>query len=185
MARSRIDTLRSAWVRNQGGACTSAAVLAGLGSLGALGLPELGAASLLLGAAAPYGAPGLLDYVSWPGRRAPLDVRIEGLAAAHGLSVRSSSGVIPPGWPLQPPADGVLVVHLAWGQEAPGRYGTWGWHPLRPATYSTGGHSVVLVETAGSSWVVLDPNIPEPQRWPRPGWATARTLILRNPPALS
>jgi hypothetical protein len=180
-----IDTLRSAWVRNQGGACTSAAVLAGLGALGASGLPDLAGASVALGARAAYGAPALLDYVSWPGRRAPLDLRIEALAAEHGLSVRSSSAVLPPGWPLHPPADGVLVVHLAWGQEAPGRYGSWGWHPLRPATYSTGGHSVVLAEIHGPGWVVLDPNLPEPQRWPRPGWATARTLILPKKSDLS
>jgi hypothetical protein len=158
-------------------------VLAGLGALGAAGLPDLGAASVLLGAPFAFGAPGLLDYVSWPGRRAPLDVRIEALASAHGLRVRSSSSVLPPGWPLRPPeaGAGVLVVHLAWGQEAPGRYGTWGWNPLRPASYSTGGHSVVLVETRGPEWVVLDPNLPEVQVWPRPGWATARTLILRQP----
>ena len=179
MASSFSDTLRSAWVRNQGGACTSAAVLAGLGALGAVGLPSLGDCSVLLGAPVPFGAPGLLDYVSWPGRRAPLDLRIEALALSHKLRVRSSSSVLAPGWPLHPPPDGVLVVHLAWGQEAPGRYGTWGWHPLRPATYSTGGHSVVLAETRGPQWVVLDPNLSEPQVWPRPGWATARTLIER------
>ena len=179
MARTIIDTLKSAWVRNQGGACTSAAVLAGLGALGASGLPDLGEGSVLLGAGAEFGAPPLLDYVSWPGRQAPLDFRIESLAAAHGLRVRSSSSVVPPGWPLHPPVDGILVVHLAYGQEGAGRYGTWGWHPLRPATYSTGGHSVVLIETHGPEWLVLDPNLPEPQRWPRPGWATARTLILR------
>jgi hypothetical protein len=170
--------LSSAWVRNQGGACTSACVLIALGALGARRLPELGAATLALGAAAAYGAPGLLDYVSLPGRRAPLDLVIESLASTHGVSVRSRSSLLPPGWPLRPPSRGVLVLHLAWGQEAPGRYGTWGWHPLRPATYSTGGHSVVLAEVRGREWLVVDPNHAEPQVWPRPGWATARTLIL-------
>ena len=181
MASPLIDTLKSAWVRNQGGACTSAAVLAGLGALGAAGLPDLGSGSVLLGAGVPFGAPALLDYISWPGRLAPLDVRIEALARAHGLRVWSRSGVVLPGRPLHPPAGGVLVVHMAWGQEGPGRYGTWGWHPLRPATYAMGGHSVVLVETHGPEWLVLDPNLPELQRWPRPGWATAKTLILRAP----
>jgi hypothetical protein len=154
-------------------------VLAGLGALGAGGLPDLGAASVLLGAPFAFGAPGLLDYVSWPGRRAPLDVRIEALATVHGLRVRSSSSVLPPGWPLHPPAAGagVLVVHLAWGQEAPGRYGTWGWNPLRPATYSTGGHSVLLAEALSGRWLVLDPNHPGLQRWPRPGFAVTATRI--------
>jgi hypothetical protein len=169
--------LSSAWVRNQGGACTSACVLIGLGALGARDLPDLGAATLALGASTAYGAPGLFDYVSLPGRRAPLDPAVEALAAAGGAAVRSSSALLPPGWPLRPPVFGVLIVHLAWGQEAPGRYGTWGWHPLRPSTYSTGGHSVVLAETRGREWLVVDPNHPEPQLWPRPGWATARTLI--------
>jgi hypothetical protein len=176
-----VDTLRSAWIPNQGGGCTTAAVLAGLGALGARNLPELGDATMLLGASAPYGAPALLDYVRLPRRRAPLDLKIEQLGRAHGLEVRSRSSVVLPGWPLRPPLDGVLVVHLAWGQEAPGRYGTWGWNPLRPATYNTGGHSVVLAETHGQEWLVVDPNHPEPQLWPRPGLATARTLLSVRP----
>ena len=181
MASPLIDTLKSAWVRNQGGACTSAAVLAGLGALGARGLPGIGAATLELGAAYEFGAPALMDYVTLPGRRAPLDVRIERLAARCALAVRSHSGLVARGRRVRPAPGEALIVNLAWGQEAPGRYGTWGWHPLRPATYSTGGHSVVLVETHGPEWLVLDPNLPELQRWPRPGWATAKTLILRAP----
>ena len=152
-------------------------MLTALGAMGASGLPELGPASLALGAASPFGAPGLLDYASWPGRRAPLDARIEALAADHGLAVSSASGITLPGLALEPPAEGVLIVHLAWGQEYPGHYGTWGWHPLRPASYSTGGHSVVLAEAAREGWTVIDPNHPEPQHWPRPGLATARTTI--------
>jgi hypothetical protein len=168
-------------VQNRGGACTTASVLAALGALGARRLPELGEATLLLGASSAYGAPALLDYVSLPGRRAPLDLRIERLGHAHGLEVRSRSSVVLPGWPLRPPTDGALVVHLAWGQEAPGRYGSWGWNPFRPATYNTGGHSVVLAEADGRGWLVLDPNHPEPQLWPRPGLATARTLLSARP----
>ncbi|HLQ60540.1 MAG TPA: hypothetical protein VK131_01620 [Candidatus Acidoferrales bacterium] len=165
-----------AWVRNQDAACTSACVLAALGALGARDLPDLGAASLALGAARAYGAPGLRDYVAWPGRRAQLDLHIEALARAHGLEVSSDSALALPGWPLRPRPGEALIVHLAWGQEAPGRYGAWGWNPLRPATYSTGGHSVVLVEVDGG-WTTLDPNLPDLQAWPRPGLATARTRI--------
>ena len=181
MAAPFVDALSAARVANQGGACTTAAVLTALGALGAGELPDLERATILLGASRPFGAPGLLDYVSWPGRRAPLDLRIEALAEAHRLRVRAWSGITVPGARLSPPREGALIVHLAWGQEAPGRYGTWGWHPLRPATYSTGGHSVVLAETGPEGWVVLDPNYAEPQTWPRPGLATARTVILATP----
>lgn len=173
-----IDELEAAWVPNQGAACTTASVLAGLGALGARDLPALGPATLALGAAAAFGAPGLLDYVSWPGRRAPLDVRVEALAAGRGFPVRSRSGLVLPGRRLRPSPDEVLVVNLAWGQEAPGRYGSWGWHPLRPATYWTGGHSVVLAGlTPANGWVVLDPNHQGLQRWPRPGLAVTVTRL--------
>src|SRR2546421_3983624 len=139
-----VEALEAAWVPNRGGACTTASVLAGLGALGARDLPELGAATLALGASAALGAPALMDYVSLPGRRAPLDRRVEALAAAHGLRVRSRSGLVAP-FPAQRPAAGeALVVNLAWGQEGPGVYGTWGWHPLRPRTYASGGHRRVL-----------------------------------------
>ncbi len=180
----RLDGLVSAWVPNRGGACTTASVLAGLGALGASDLPALGPATLALGAAGPYGAPALLDYVSWPGRRAPLDRRIEALGAGRGFPVRSRSGLVVPGWPARPREDELLVVNLAWGQEAPGRYGSWGWHPLRPSTYSTGGHSVVLGEVReGGGWTVLDPNHEGLQLWPRPGLAvTVTRLGLPAPP---
>ena len=168
--------LEESWVQNQGAACTSACVLAALGALGASGLPDLATASRYL-AGTPFAAPALLDYITLPGRVAPLDVRIESLARGHGINVNARSEVVVPGWPLAPVGDEVLIVHLAWGQEAPARYGTWGWNPLLPSTYSTGGHSVVLVAVNGSDWTVLDPNRPKLQDWPRPGIATARTSI--------
>lgn len=168
--------LEKSWVRNQGAACTSAALVAALGALGARDLPDLATATRVL-AGAEYAAPALLDYVSWPGRRAPLDVRLEALALEHGLSLRAKTGAVLPFWPLRPPPLGMLVVHLAWGQEAPGHYGSWGWRPLVPASYSYGGHSVVLAAVEGDCWRVLDPNHPGIQNWPRPGVATARTLI--------
>jgi hypothetical protein len=173
--------LASAREPNQGAACTTAAVLTGLRALGAVGLPPLGSAALELGARVPAGAPGLLDYVGVPGmRRAPLDARIEELAARHGLAVRSRTGpVLPvPASRLRPAPGEVLIAHLAWGQEAPGRRGAWGWHPLRPSTYTVGGHSVVVaaVERDGS-WVVVDSNHAEVQRWARPGVALTVTRL--------
>jgi hypothetical protein len=168
--------LEKSWIQNQGAACTSACVLAGLGALGAQDLPDLATASTFL-AGQPNGAPGLLDYVTLPIRRAPLDLRIEQLAAQHGITVSSTSEVVLPGLRQVPGEAEVLIVHLAYGQEAPGRYGSWGWNPLKPATYSTGGHSVVLAALDGDGWTVLDPNRPGLQNWPRPGIATARTRL--------
>ena len=168
--------LEKSWVQNQGAACTSACALAGLGALGVPGLPDLATGSALLAGHA-FGAPALLDYVTLPNRRAPLDLRIEKLAAEHGIAVRSLSEVVVPGRTVRPAEGEVLIVHLAYGQEAPGRYGSWGWHPLRPLTYSTGGHSVVLAALDGSGWTVLDPNRPGLQTWPRPGIATAKTRL--------
>jgi hypothetical protein len=173
-----LDRLEAAWVANQGAACTTASVLIALGALGARGLPDLGTASVRLGASEPFGAPGLLDYVGLPGRRALLDLRVERLAAAAGLPVRSRSGPVARGWHMRPAPGEALVVNLAWGQEHPGRYGTWGWHPLRPRTYATGGHSVVLAAREPSGgWVVVDPNHRGVQRWPRPGLAVTVTRI--------
>jgi len=172
------------WVPNQGAACTTAAVLAALGSLGARGLPGLEAATLELGASEAFGAPALMDYVTLPGRRAPLDLRIERLASRCGLAVRSRSGLVARGRRVRPAPNQALVVNLAWGQEQPHHYGTWGWHPMRPRTYTTGGHSVLLtaVEPEGS-WVVLDPNHRGLQRWPRPGLAVTTTRIRPLPAA--
>lgn len=172
------EALEAAWVPNRGGACTTASILAALGALGAHDLPELGQATLRLGAREPYGPPALMDYVGLPGRRAPLDLLIEALAREHGLPVRSSSGLSVPRPRLRRRESEALVVNLGWGQEARGRYGTWGWHALRPATYTVGGHSVVLLERASDGgWVVLDPNHEGVQRWPRPGWAVTVTRI--------
>jgi hypothetical protein len=173
--------LASAREPNHGAACTTAAVLTGLRALGAEGLPPLHSAAVELGARVPAGAPGLLDYVGVAGvRRAPLDARIEALAARHGLAVRCRTGpVLPvPASRLRPAPGEVLIAHLAWGQEAPGRRGAWGWHPLRPSTYMVGGHSVVVaaVERDGS-WVVVDSNHPEVQRWARPGIALTATRL--------
>jgi hypothetical protein len=173
------DVLAAAWIPNRGAACTSAAVLAALGALGARGLPELAEATLALGAREPLGAPALMDYVSLPGRRAPLDLRIERLAERHGLPVRSRSGLVRPGASVEAAEGELVVANLAWGQERPGHYGTWGWNPLRPATYRTGGHSVLLAEVTPAGWLVVDPNHPGLQRWPRPGLAVTATRIER------
>lgn len=170
--------LEQGWVENRGAACTTAAVLAGLAALGAPNLPDLATATRLI-AGREYGAPDLLDYISWPGRRAPLDQRVEAMAAGAGLAVRCRSAAVLPGVPLHPRPAAILVAHLAYGQEAAGRYGTWGWHPIRPSTYATGGHSVILAATTDAGWTVLDPNFPTLQRWPRPGLATAVTRLER------
>jgi hypothetical protein len=164
-----------------GASCTTASVLTALRLLGAAEVPALAEATIALGAARAFGAPALLDYVSLPGRRAPLDLRIEELAGRLGLPVRSRTGLVIPAVPLRPVPGEVLVTNLAWGQEGPGRRGAWGWHPLRPATYSTGGHSVVLaaVDPEGV-WVVVDPNHAGVQRWPRPGVAITATRIRRR-----
>lgn len=174
--------LEKSWIQNQGAACTSVCALASLGALGAQDLPDLATGSAFL-AGQPYNAPGLLDYVSLPGRRAPLDQRIEQLGAEHGITVRCTSELVVPGWPQRPIDGEVLIVHLAYGQEAPGRYGTWGWNLFRPASYMTGGHSVVLAALDGNGWTVLDPNRPGLQNWPRPGIATARTRLRLMIPA--
>lgn len=172
--------LEDSWVQNRGAACTSACVLAGLGAMGATGLPDLAAASGFL-AGAEYAAPGLFDYVSLPGRRAALDVKVESLARDHGLALSCHTSIVFPGSTQSPNPDEVLIVHLVYGQEAPERYGTWGWNPLVPTSYSTGGHSVVLAALDGPGWTVLDPNRPALQSWPRPGIATAHTRLALLP----
>jgi hypothetical protein len=180
VARSPLELAEAAWVPNQGASCTTASVLAALGILGARDLPELGAATLALGARSAYGSPALTDYVNLPGRVRALDRRIEALAASRGLPVRSATSLTLPGWTPRLGAGEAVVANLAWGQERPGVYGTWGWHPLRPASYSTGGHSVVLLESAGGAWTVLDPNHQGVQRWPRQGLALTVTRIRRS-----
>jgi hypothetical protein len=172
------------WVRNQGAACTSACVLIALGILGVPGLPPLGEATRLLGAAADFGAPAVLDYVSLPGRRAPLDLRVERLAAERGVGIRSRTGLVPPRWTARAAPGEVLVAHLLYGQEAPGRYGFWGFRLLERASWGSGGHSVVVLGAGPGGWSVLDPNLPGAQRWSRPGVAVTATRLKRAlPPA--
>jgi hypothetical protein len=171
------EVLVAAWVPNQGGACTSASILAALGALGARRLPELSEATLALGAHEPLGAPVLLDYVGLAGRPAPLDRRVERLAARHGLPVRCRTTLAVPWSPLEVGEGELVVANLAWGQERPGHYGSFGWNPLKPATYSTGGHSVLLASAAADGWLVLDPNHAGLQHWPRPGLAVTVTRI--------
>jgi hypothetical protein len=175
------EVLTAAWVPNRGGACTTASVLAALGALGARDLPDLEDATIQLGAQEPLGAPALLDYVALPGRPAPLDGRVEDLAAGHGLRVRSRSGLVLPLAPLEVQDPEMLVANLAWGQERPGHYGSWGWQPLVPGTYTTGGHSVLVVSTGPEGWLVLDSNHEGLQTWPRPGLAITTTRITPLP----
>lgn len=168
----------NSWVQNRGAACTSASLLIGLGLLGVPGLPSLGEACRLFGAPVDFGAPALLDYVGLPGRRAPLDVRVEAVAAARGRAVRSRTGIVLPYPPPRPRSAEVLVVHLLYGQERPGAYGYWGFRLLDRRTWDTGGHSVVLLGTdERGGWRVLDPNWPGVQEWPRPGVAVTVTRL--------
>lgn len=169
--------LEAARVENVGPSCTSASVLTGLRLLGLGTRPDLEEATLAL-TGASYVAPRLLDYVGLPGRRAPLDVRIEAFALRHGLRVGARTRLVAPGWRPRVRDDEILVMNLAWGQEAPGRRGSWGWHPLRPSTYATGGHSVVLAEVLPTGeWVVVDPNHAAAQRWPSGGLPITVTRI--------
>ncbi len=167
------------WVRNQGAGCTSAALLIALGLLGVPDLPPLGEATRLFGAPREFAAPGLLDYVSLPGRPAPLDRRVEALAAARGVPVRSRTRLVLPGWPLRIRPGEILVAHLAYGQERPGVRGSWGFRLLDSTTWATGGHSVVVLETGPDGWRVLDPNLEGVQAWPRPGIAVTATRLRR------
>lgn len=171
---------KAAWVANAGPSCTTAALLAGLGALGVPGLPGLEEGTREL-AGAPLAAPALLDYVSLPGRRSRLDTRLERLAARLGRPVRSQTRVVLPGWPLRAAEGAVTVAHLAWGQERPGVYGTWGFHLLDRASWDSGGHSVVLVDGGRGRWRVLDPNHRGIQEWPRPGLAVTVTRVRPAP----
>lgn len=175
------EELAAAREPNQGGSCTTAAILTVLRAMGARDLPELGRATLLLGAAAPYGPPPVRTYLRWPWqRRAPLDRAVEALAAAAGVRVRSRTSIRLP-WPApRPIAGSCLIANLAYGEERPGVRGTWGWNPLRPRTYGYGGHSAV-VAAAGERGerLVVDPNWPGVQRWRRPGWSVTATRVWR------
>ena len=174
------EAVEAAWVANAGPSCTSAALLAALGLLGVTGLPGLEAGTREL-AGAPFAAPALLDYVGLPGRRAPLDRRVEALGGRLGAAVQSRTRLAVPGRPPATPPGWVTVAHLAWGQERPGVYGSWGFRLLERASWDTGGHSVVLLTGGRGSWRVLDPNHPLIQEWPRPGVAVTVTRIRRGP----
>ena len=100
--------LEKSWIQNQGAACTSACVLAGLGALGALDLPDLATGSALL-AGQSFGAPALLDYVQAlvaHTRRSP------GLNA--GLSPRAAIGLLRAAraWALIAGRDAVIPEHV-------------------------------------------------------------------------
>lgn len=174
-----VEELAAAREPNQGAACTTAAVVTVLRALGARDLPDLAQATLRLGARRPYGPPPLRAYLRWPWQRAaPLDLAVEALAAGGGVPVRSRTTLRLP-WPApRPRAGSCLVANLAYGQERPGTRGTWGWNPLRPRTYSAGGHSVVVAAAGprGERWVV-DSNWPGLQHWRRPGWSMTVTRI--------
>jgi hypothetical protein len=177
------DELAAAREPNRGASCTTAALLTVLRAMGGRNLPDLGRATLRLGALAPYGPPPLRAYLRWPWQRAaPLDRAVEALAAASGLRVRCRTSLRAP-WPAPGEVPGsCLVANLAYGQESPGVQGTWGWNPLRPRTYANGGHSVVVAAAGpGGERLVVDPNWPGVQRWRRPGWAITATRIWRLP----
>lgn len=170
---------QAAWVANEGPSCTTAAVLAGLGLLGVTGLPDLRAGTAEL-AGGVLMAPALLDYVALPGRPARLDRRIERLATRLGTKVVSRTRPVLPGWPLTTDPATITIAHLAWGQERPGVYGTWGFRPLDRRSWDTGGHSVVVIVGGRARWRVLDPNHPTVQLWPRPGAAVTVTVLRRT-----
>ncbi|MBO0744718.1 MAG: hypothetical protein J2P43_06850 [Candidatus Dormibacteraeota bacterium] len=173
------DQLAAAREPNQGASCTTAAILTVLRAMGARELPDLARATVGLGAAGPYGPPPVRAYLRWPWRRAaPLDRAVEALAARCGLRVRCRTSLRAP-WPAPRPGPGsCLVANLAYGQERPGVRGTWGWNPLRPRTYASGGHSVVIAGVGErGERLVVDPNWPGLQRWRRPGWSITVTRI--------
>ena len=173
------DQLAAAREPNQGAACTTAAIVTVLRAMGARDLPDLARATVELGAPAPYGPPPIRSYLRWPWKRAaPLDRAVEALAAGSGLTVRCRTSLRLP-WPGPRPTGGSSVVaNLAYGQEAPGVEGTWGWNPLRPSTYGSGGHSVVVAAVLeGGERLVVDPNWPGLQRWRHPGWSVTATRI--------
>lgn len=176
------EELAAAREPNQGASCTTASIVTVLRAMGAR-VPELGEATVRLGAAAPYGPPPLRAYVRWPWQpAAPLDRAVEALARAGGLAVRCRTSLRLP-WPAPRPRPGsCLVANLAYGQERPGVRGTWGWNPLRPRTYAAGGHSVVFASAGPhGERSVVDPNWPGLQHWPRPGWSMTTTTITPQP----
>jgi hypothetical protein len=175
------EELAAAREPNRGAACTTAAIMTVLRAMGAPNLPDLAVVTLRFGARAPCGPPPLRAYLRWPWERAaPLDRSVEALAADCGLTVRCRTSLCLP-WPAPRPLPGsCLVANLAYGQERPGVWGTWGWNPLRPRTYTNGGHSVVVAAAGREGGrLVVDPNWPGVQRWRRPGWSVTATRIWR------
>lgn len=151
--------------------------------MGARNLPDLAVATLRMGAAAPYGPPPIRAYLRWPWQRsAPLDRAVEALAVGSGLTVRCRTSLCAAWRAPRPRPWSCLVANLAYGQERPGVWGTWGWNPLRPRTYSNGGHSVVVAGTGpDGERLVVDPNWPGLQRWRHPGWSITATRIWHLP----
>ena len=70
-----------------------------------------------------------------------------------------------------------LIGHMAYGQERPGVWGSWGFDLTKPADWNSAGHSVVIAAAEGSGWAVIDSDNPGIQHWARPGWAMATTTI--------
>jgi hypothetical protein len=174
------------YVPNEGDSCTSAAVLNSLAALGAQNLPDLAEVSAAISGVGQFQAPRITDYVGIPFlRRAPLDSRIEQLAASHGLKVRSEtrlslvpSKVVPLSSNLTMPGAGeTLIGHMAWGQERPGVWGSWGFELTKMSDWNKVGHSVIIASAEGSGWAVIDSDNAGIQHWTRPGWAMATTTI--------
>src|SRR2546430_6028445 len=95
--------------------------------------------TLSLHDALPICAPGLMDYVSLPGRRAPLDLRVEALAAAAGVRVRCRSGLVARGRRGRPGPRGGPGGKPGGGPGGPGGGGAGGGAPPPPRPAPHGG----------------------------------------------
>ncbi len=167
-------------IANVNASCTTAAALTALGALGASGLPGLAEATRLMSdGGRAYHPPKFTDYIAVPFlRRAPIDVRIERIAAAAGINVRSSTRPCLVPWRLRGPGAGEVVIgNMAFGQEAPGRTGSWGFNLLRPRTWAEGGHSLIIAARRGRGYDVVDSNIDGVQHWARRGLAATSTRV--------
>ena len=174
------------YVPNEGDSCTSAAVLNSLAALGAQNLPDLSEVSAAISGVGPFQPPSWTDYIGIPFlRRAPIDSRIEQLAASHGLKIRSETrlSLVPSkltslasNLTMAGPGE-TLIGHMAYGQERPGVWGSWGFDATKPSDWSKVGHSVVIAAAEGSGWAVIDSDNAGIQHWAKPGWAMATTTI--------
>ena len=178
------ERLLDSHVSNHGNSCTSASLLIALGGLGAKELPELGPATLQFGGQGMYESPKISDYIGIPFlRRAPIDVRVESVAAASGLRVRSKTRLSLVPWRLRAPKAGEAVVgHMLKGWEGPGKYGAWNisnsFKFLDRRTWGANGHSVVVAGSEGKKgYAVVDSNHRELQHWPTRGIAVTSTRI--------